>query len=121
MAKSGSARLEAASGKSCPYCNNRLARQHHKRGDAPTRDHIYPQSRGGRLIVICCRKCNADKGDMTLSEWATVLVARHDFRAKTVSALAADLINGKRCVLPGHVIAVSLMDFAIGIADGVFA
>ena len=40
----------------------------------PDPDHVTPISRGGRNdmsnIVACCRLCNADKSDLTLTEWA---------------------------------------------------
>jgi 5-methylcytosine-specific restriction endonuclease McrA len=60
-------RLWTASGKRCSYCDMQMTEQ-------PEPDHVVPISRGGRNdlgnIVPCCRSCNADKCDMTLTEWA---------------------------------------------------
>lgn len=60
-------------GKACPYCGRLMdlgsvALQ-------PTRDHIVPQSRGGRAVVICCSKCNAIKADMMPEVWAAYMAA----------------------------------------------
>lgn len=61
-------RIWMAAGKQCSYCDVVMAEQ-------PDPDHVTPISRGGRNdmgnIVPCCRSCNADKGDLTLAEWAT--------------------------------------------------
>ena len=61
-------RIWIAAGKSCSYCDVVMTEQ-------PDPDHVVPISRGGRNdlgnIVPCCRMCNADKGDLTLAEWAT--------------------------------------------------
>lgn len=60
-------RIWIAAGKSCSYCDVVMTEQ-------PDPDHVVPISRGGRNdlgnIVPCCRMCNADKGDLTLTEWA---------------------------------------------------
>jgi 5-methylcytosine-specific restriction endonuclease McrA len=40
---------------------------------APSRDHRIPRSRGGRNVLenidVICRRCNADKGNMTREEF----------------------------------------------------
>lgn len=60
-------RLFMAANKLCADCDVRIDGQ-------PDPDHVTPLSRGGRNdignIVACCRACNADKSDLTLSEWA---------------------------------------------------
>lgn len=60
-------RLWIAAQRRCSYCDETMTEQ-------PDPDHVIPISRGGRNdignIVPCCRGCNADKCDMTLSEWA---------------------------------------------------
>lgn len=52
-------------GKRCSYCDTPTAQ--------PEPDHVIPISRGGRNgienILPCCSLCNADKGDMTPTEW----------------------------------------------------
>lgn len=120
MTKSGAGRLDRVLGQPCPYCGNKMGRTHPRRGDAPTRDHVWPQSLGGRLTVICCRKCNGDKGHLSLDEWAVVLIMRNDFRRGTVSRLAADLKNGVVVVL-AHEISGSVRGLSVGLGYGVFA
>jgi hypothetical protein len=36
----------------------------------PTRDHVIPQSLGGKIKVWCCYVCNAVKRNMTPDQWA---------------------------------------------------
>lgn len=59
--------LFLAADRLCAYCDVRIEGQ-------PDPDHVTPLSRGGRNdignIVACCHSCNADKCDMTLTEWA---------------------------------------------------
>lgn len=38
-------------------------------GRAFTRDHLYPQSLGGKKWYPCCRACNQVKADLTPQEW----------------------------------------------------
>lgn len=51
----------------CPYCGKRLSTY------TATTDHIVPLSRGGtddrENLILCCKKCNLEKGSMLLSEW----------------------------------------------------
>lgn len=54
----------------------------------PTRDHVRPVWGGGTFRIICCRKCNADKGQMFLSQWLTRLRKAGDPRARHVEAAA---------------------------------
>jgi 5-methylcytosine-specific restriction endonuclease McrA len=56
-----------AMGKRCAYCDLEMTEQ-------PDPDHVVPLSRGGHNdianILPCCHRCNSDKNDMTLGEWA---------------------------------------------------
>lgn len=56
----------AQQGYACSYCHNPAQ-------GLPDPEHVTPLSRGGRNdmsnIVAACRSCNADKGDLTLTEW----------------------------------------------------
>lgn len=74
--------LDLAIGTQCPYCgttmtatprprNWRWKTMHNVVGGPhmATREHVYPRSRGGRLVIITCAKCNNEKGDMTPFEW----------------------------------------------------
>ena len=38
-----------------------------------TKDHFYPESKGGRLKVQACYSCNQEKKDMTPEEWISYL------------------------------------------------
>ena len=50
----------------CHYCHGRFP------AEELTLDHIVPVSRGGRStrgnLVVCCRKCNAEKRFLTPAE-----------------------------------------------------
>jgi len=56
----------ARDGGRCQYCGKNLKRTE------STYDHVLPRSRGGKTtwenIVLCCKKCNAKKGDKTPEE-----------------------------------------------------
>lgn len=41
----------------------------------PTRDHVLPRSRGGRVTVPACWTCNNIKGDMTPQQWEAFMQA----------------------------------------------
>ena len=51
----------------CPYCMNQYPLSE------ATKDHINPKSRGGQTtqenIVLCCAKCNHEKGALTAEEY----------------------------------------------------
>jgi hypothetical protein len=44
-----------------------------------TRDHVIPKCKGGKLSpdnkVYACKKCNRNKGDLTIEEWIEKLKA----------------------------------------------
>lgn len=75
-------------GKPCPYCNYAMAFGTIRR---PTREHIVPRSKGGRLnganMLIVCSICNHNKSDMSLEQFAEWLRARRDPRAEIVENL----------------------------------
>lgn len=65
---------------SCAYCGTPLSVLSPPR--RPTRDHAWPRSRFLQYlpgpgteppVLACCRSCNADKSDLTLSEWLASL------------------------------------------------
>lgn len=62
-------------GKPCTYC----ARPMSIGSGAlyPTKDHVEPRSRGGKITVWACQTCNHVKRDMTVDEWA-IYRASHD-------------------------------------------
>ena len=73
-------RLHHLAGRRCSYCDQHVAQ--------PEPDHVVPISRGGRNdignILPCCRLCNADKGDMSLTEWADDRARRGKPAVRTV-------------------------------------
>ncbi len=90
--------LAAHIGKRCPYCNVLM-------GDpltafwAPSRDHLHPRVRGGSHcgnIIICCRRCNSDKGSCTLWEWIVQLVMHDDARAEHVIRFSMHLARSAK-------------------------
>ncbi len=75
--------LVAAIGTPCRYCGEPMA--------APTRDHIRPRRKGGRLTVgnkvLVCDPCNTDKGGRSLEAWLYKLERQGDRRAAIVAAI----------------------------------
>jgi len=57
----------------CYYCREFLTDLNR------TKDHVIPKSKGGKLSkdnkVFACRKCNRNKGDLTIKEWIEKLKA----------------------------------------------
>lgn len=60
-------RVYLRQGQVCAYCELPII-------GLPDPEHVLPLSRGGRNditnLVAACRACNADKNDLTLTEWA---------------------------------------------------
>jgi 5-methylcytosine-specific restriction endonuclease McrA len=69
-------------GYACAYCKQPC-------GGLPDPEHVTPLSRGGRNemtnLVAACRSCNADKSDLTLTEWA------QDRMRRRIAALDTEL------------------------------
>ena len=72
-------RLHLLADKRCSYCDEVVAQ--------PEPDHVVPISRNGRNdignILPCCQRCNGDKGDMTLTEWAEYRARRNKPAVRT--------------------------------------
>ena len=78
------AELVAAIGKPCAYCGDPMA--------TPTRDHIYPRSKGFTLAqgkALACQPCNEDKGSRTPGSWLYRLRKAGDRRADIVAEFMA--------------------------------
>ena len=64
-------------GRTCRSRPSRPSRKGNRPGDACTTDHLTPRSRGGTNdpdnVVLACRQCNEDKGDLDLEEFRLVL------------------------------------------------
>ncbi len=65
--------LKQHHGKACPYCGRAMERRHPRL--APTRDHVVPESKGGRVKIIACLQCNGIKADMPPELWAAFMAA----------------------------------------------
>lgn len=57
----------------CHYCGIGMTKRGTRDKRSATRDHIIPKSRGGTgspiNTIMCCRKCNNEKGDFTGVEY----------------------------------------------------
>lgn len=78
-----------AHGWPCPYCATVMMNGTNL--TSPTTDHVIPRSKGGcnlkgNLLAVC-RRCNADKDNMTLFEFGGWLLAGGDPRYEHVSRL----------------------------------
>lgn len=54
-------------GKPCCYCKRQMDRFSERL--YPTRDHVFPRSKGGNVTVVCCWTCNGIKGNMLPEVW----------------------------------------------------
>lgn len=59
-------------GRPCPYCKRPMDRRDFWR--EPTRDHVIPESQGGKIKIICCRLCNTVKADYAPERWAAFML-----------------------------------------------
>ncbi len=69
--------------RNCPYCG--VLMDSGGKQNARTRDHFYPLSRGGKVTIFACRKCNEDKASLSPTEWLAALRGKADPRAENVS------------------------------------
>lgn len=56
-------------GAHCYWCKRALEPSWSRSQTAFTRDHIVPQSAGGKKWVPCCRACNHMKSNMLPDAW----------------------------------------------------
>lgn len=78
-------------------------------GPMPSRDHVVPQSKGGRQWIIACVPCNTIKADMLPERWAAFmernpgwwLMSRRDLR---MARRALPLDATGTLVLPARVL-----------------
>lgn len=78
--------VQWADGRDCPYCGRMMSLKYgaHDR-DFPTRDHIRARIAGGGKRVMVCRRCNLDKGALSLVEWQLRLRQNADPRQSYVA------------------------------------
>lgn len=89
-----------AIGAPCPYCSHPMIGRHY-----PTRDHIWPRSKGYTLEdprnrAIVCEPCNEDKGSRTLASFAYRLRRGGDPRAPHVEVFIQQLAGIDPKTLP---------------------
>lgn len=53
----------------CYWCKRQLEPSWSQGQCAFTKDHIVPQSEGGKKWLPCCRACNTMKADMSPERW----------------------------------------------------
>lgn len=75
--KFGPYRMKSFLGRHCPYCGVTMNRDRGwNSSQEPSRDHRVPRSRGGsdapENIIVCCRRCNEEKGSLTAEEYMAV-------------------------------------------------
>jgi hypothetical protein len=67
----------------CPYCDVLMTRDEASPAFR-TKDHVIPQSRGGRATVFACKACNGEKADLSLHEWLAKLQIAGDARVNNL-------------------------------------
>lgn len=91
----------------CPYCLRTLEQrftQGRPVSTFPTRDHVVPKSLGGRITIICCVRCNNQKGDMMPDEWLDCIqVTRPHALDSATRAIAAALRNTPELTLMSRI------------------
>lgn len=91
------AALRDAAGRKCPYCRQVMQLRgggHLPRADReglrPSQDHVTPRAQGGGDgTLTVCRRCNIDKGNLSLAQWHKALTDSQDPRADAVAWLLA--------------------------------
>jgi len=106
-------RVDLARGLPCIYCSAPMT-GFKCQPLAPTRDHIVPRRLKGRRVVMCCYRCNHDKGALLLHSWHKRLVKCRDPRAAVVAALLDGFASGTLRLAPGTVA-------TLGVEPGIFA
>lgn len=80
--KAGLRRTFNAQAGKCFYCAIDMSLNDYSGLHAPTRDHLLPKSKGGKLdeynTVCACWKCNQEKGDMPAAVFMGILRRRLD-------------------------------------------
>ena len=85
--------LRRSEGRPCSYCGVSMTRSTRGARDRrATRDHaVIPRVYGGTLkrsnVVICCSRCNREKGSSPIGAWIVALRAAEDPRAELVAAV----------------------------------
>lgn len=91
--------IKAAIGTDCPYCGVRMVGTPRRIGPfrnrsvrpsrfAATRDHVFPASQGGRIVIVCCNDCNNEKADRSPYAWIEHLFDKGQ-RARAVMTIEA--------------------------------
>jgi len=66
-------RRRVRKGDCCHWCGRQLVSSWCYSSLALTKDHVTPQSMGGKRTVLCCRACNQLKGSMSRGEWSSFM------------------------------------------------
>ena len=74
--KKGGNQYKSRSRQTCRYCRTTFNWDDETSEFYPTWDHKVPQSKGGgggRNLVLACRRCNQEKGSMSVAEFEEYL------------------------------------------------
>jgi hypothetical protein len=72
--------------KPCAYCGRSMSELPSRK---PTRDHVIPQHKNSiAIILVCCFKCNLEKGGKFIDDWLIELNKTNDIRAEYVKNYA---------------------------------
>lgn len=63
----------------CTYCKREMMPRGSLSPLEWTRDHVHPESKGGRRTVPACWQCNNIKGDMLQDEWQAFMAANPEW------------------------------------------
>lgn len=77
-------------GKPCPYCGDKMDKHGDTHTSLPSRDHVIPRSKGGKITIAVCGRCNNEKRDMMPDEYIATLSGCR--RTKTLIAIIGVLI-----------------------------
>jgi len=88
--------IEPTIDKPCPYCGDTITFK------TFSADHAQPTSRGGphalANIIVCCKRCNSAKGDMTEAEYRQLLSTLAQFPQQQRRNIIARLAMGGKAI-----------------------
>jgi len=82
-------------GARCRYCERILEATTSKSLTRATRDHYWPQCRGGIVKVWACFQCNNLKGCLTPFEWANYMATHPDWWRRNRKETTPDGLSDK--------------------------
>lgn len=65
-----------------------------------SKDHFFPKSKGGRLMVYSCHNCNSIKADKTPIQWVHWI--EHSNHPQRKRMLVSSITLGLKCINNGY-------------------